>query len=312
MENGVLASRAGTRRATAIPRLNRTPSRAWGRAEVDRSHRVYATRRDVRFTEMEYAVPRGHGAEALRRVLETIERRGLPVACPIEMRFVRGDDAPRSAAHARTGYIAVHMFRGKESRPTSARSRRSWTSTAAGRAGQAPLPVGGHAEGALPAGTMAGGARAAGSRAGCSRTTTGGDPPGAGGLEERLPLAAVGGHLAHHGVPLTSSRESDRSDSFARLGVAEVHAVAQRQVAARRRAPASVPRPRPPARPASGPGGARAWVAAPCPRPPTPGSRRPARRRAGRRPAHHGQREHRGGSQLERRVVVEQGGGKEA
>ena len=83
--------------------------------KVDRSHRVYATRRDVRFTEMEYAIPREHGPEALRRVLETIERRRLPIAFPIEMRVVRGDDAPLSTAHGRdSAYIAVHQFRGQE------------------------------------------------------------------------------------------------------------------------------------------------------------------------------------------------------
>jgi L-gulonolactone oxidase len=82
---------------------------------VDRSDRVYANRRDVRFTEMEYAVPREHGAEALRRVLGTIERRKLPVGFPIEMRFVAPDDAFLSPANARaTCYIAVHMYRGLE------------------------------------------------------------------------------------------------------------------------------------------------------------------------------------------------------
>ena len=35
-------------------------------AKIDRSHNVYATRRDVRFTEIEYAIPREHGAEAVR------------------------------------------------------------------------------------------------------------------------------------------------------------------------------------------------------------------------------------------------------
>ena len=118
VENGALAVLgAVTRRLPrAIPKLNRTLIKGMGASvKVDRSHRVYATRRDVRFTEMEYAIPRGHGPEALRRVLETIERRALPIAFPIEMRVVRGDDAPLSTAHARdTAYIAVHQFRGQE------------------------------------------------------------------------------------------------------------------------------------------------------------------------------------------------------
>ncbi len=118
VENGALAllGAATGRFPRAIPRLNgallkaMTPS-----TKIDRSHRVYATRRDVRFTEMEYAIPREHGPEALRRVLETIERRQLAVAFPIEMRVVRGDDAPLSTAHGRdSAYIAVHQFRGQE------------------------------------------------------------------------------------------------------------------------------------------------------------------------------------------------------
>lgn len=112
---GVLGAVTG-RLPRSIPRLNRALVKGLSPSvKVDRSHRVYSTRRDVRFTEMEYAIPRAHGPEALRRVLETIERRALPVAFPIEMRVVRGDDAPLSTAHGRdSAYIAVHQFRGQE------------------------------------------------------------------------------------------------------------------------------------------------------------------------------------------------------
>ncbi len=118
VENAALAALGAVtgRLPRLIPRLNPmlikglTPS-----VKVDRSHRVYATRRDTRFTEMEYAIPREHGPEALRRVLDTIDRRALPIAFPIEMRVVRGDDAPLSTAHGRDSvYIAVHQFRGQE------------------------------------------------------------------------------------------------------------------------------------------------------------------------------------------------------
>jgi L-gulono-1,4-lactone dehydrogenase len=62
---------------------------------------------------MEYALPRAAGPEALRRVLEMIERRGFAVPFPIEFRVVAPDDAYLSTAHERhTAYIAVHMFRG--------------------------------------------------------------------------------------------------------------------------------------------------------------------------------------------------------
>jgi L-gulono-1,4-lactone dehydrogenase len=81
--------------------------------KVDRSHRVFASERRLRFTEMEYAIPREQGAEAVRRVLELIEREDLRVSLPIEVRFVAPDDAFLSPSHEReTCYVAVHMYRG--------------------------------------------------------------------------------------------------------------------------------------------------------------------------------------------------------
>ena len=62
---------------------------------------------------MEYAIPRADGPEALRRVLDVIDRRGFAVPFPIEYRVVAGDDAYLSTAYERdTVYIAVHMYRG--------------------------------------------------------------------------------------------------------------------------------------------------------------------------------------------------------
>ena len=83
--------------------------------KVDRSYRVFASERRVRFTEMEYAIPRERAAEAVRQVFELIEREGLRVSFPIEVRFVASDDALLSPSHERaTCYIAVHMYRGVE------------------------------------------------------------------------------------------------------------------------------------------------------------------------------------------------------
>jgi L-gulonolactone oxidase len=97
-----------------IPALNRTVTRLAGTSvRVDRSDRVFASPRLVRFTEMEYALPREHTAEAVRRVLELIPRRGFAVPFPLEVRLVAPDDALLSPAHERlTGYVAVHMFKG--------------------------------------------------------------------------------------------------------------------------------------------------------------------------------------------------------
>ena len=111
-----LMCRAGRRFPGAIPAINRRVSSLVTESQkIDRGHNVYATRRDVRFTEMEYGIPREHGAEAVRRVLDLIERRRLPIGFPIEVRIVAGDDAHLSTAHGRdTCYIAVHQYSGME------------------------------------------------------------------------------------------------------------------------------------------------------------------------------------------------------
>jgi FAD/FMN-containing dehydrogenase len=118
LENAALevACRTGRRLPALIPRVNRALVRAMSPAEhLDESHRVYANRRSVRFTEMEYAVPRERTAEALERVLALIERRRIRVGFPIETRVVAPDDALLSTAQGRpTGYIAVHQYRGME------------------------------------------------------------------------------------------------------------------------------------------------------------------------------------------------------
>jgi len=106
-----LAGRAAPR---LIPRINRLVTRLAGSTvRVDRSDRIFASPRLVRFTEMEYALPREHTAAAVRRVMALIEERGFAVPFPIEVRLVAPDDALLSPAHARpTGYVAVHMFKG--------------------------------------------------------------------------------------------------------------------------------------------------------------------------------------------------------
>ncbi len=102
-----------------IPALNRTVTKLAGSStRVDRSDRIFASPRLVRFTEMEYAVPRERLAEVVRRVLELVPRHGFEVPFPIEVRLVAPDDALLSTAYERpTGYVAVHMFRGMPYEP---------------------------------------------------------------------------------------------------------------------------------------------------------------------------------------------------
>jgi L-gulonolactone oxidase len=121
LENWALEalSATGRRFPAAIPGLARLAGRlAGGSRTIDRSDRVFANDRRVRFTEMEYGVPREHGPEAARRVIEWVRSNRYPVFFPIEMRVAAGDDALLSPSHKRdTAYIAVHQYRGMEWRP---------------------------------------------------------------------------------------------------------------------------------------------------------------------------------------------------
>ncbi|MBK5219944.1 MAG: FAD-binding protein [Thermoleophilia bacterium] len=121
LENWALEalSTAGKAFPDRIPALSRLAGRlASGSSTTDRSDRVFANDRRVRFTEMEYGVPREHGPEAARRVIEWVRANRYPVFFPIEMRVAAGDDASLSPSHERdTAYIAVHQYRGMEWRP---------------------------------------------------------------------------------------------------------------------------------------------------------------------------------------------------
>jgi FAD-linked oxidoreductase len=116
LENWVMGAiaRAGRRLPSKIPQLSRfVASRLAKSVKMDRSYRVFASRRKVRFTEMEYAIPRRHAAEAIPRVLEAAERADPPVGFPIEVRFVAADGSMLSPAHDRdTCYVAVHQYLG--------------------------------------------------------------------------------------------------------------------------------------------------------------------------------------------------------
>ncbi|WP_280432111.1 D-arabinono-1,4-lactone oxidase [Nocardia brasiliensis] len=86
------------------------------RRQVDRSYRVFASPRLVRFTEMEYAIPRAHSAAAIREIKALSTKFETPI--PIEVRWVAPDDAFLSPAGGReTCYIAVHQYRGMAYEP---------------------------------------------------------------------------------------------------------------------------------------------------------------------------------------------------
>ncbi|MBA3809795.1 MAG: FAD-binding protein [Solirubrobacterales bacterium] len=109
-----LFCRLGRRLPARIPQINRTVTRLASRSvRVERSDAIFASPRLVRFTEMEYALPREHTTTAVRRVMEMIEQRGFAVPFPIEVRTVAPDDALISTAAGReSGFVAVHMYEG--------------------------------------------------------------------------------------------------------------------------------------------------------------------------------------------------------
>ena len=121
LENWALEALSATGRALprSIPALARLAARlASGSSSTDRSDRIFANERRVRFTEMEYGVPREYGPEAAWRAIEWVRANRFPVFFPIEMRVAAADDAPLSTAYDRdTAYIAVHQYRGMEWRP---------------------------------------------------------------------------------------------------------------------------------------------------------------------------------------------------
>ena len=110
---GQLFALAGRHLPSQVPRLARLAARGTGRStKIDSSYRVFASERRIRFTEMEYGIPREHAAEAVRRVLAVASRPEYRVAYPIEVRFAAADRVLLSASHGRdTCYIAVHQDR---------------------------------------------------------------------------------------------------------------------------------------------------------------------------------------------------------
>ena len=114
-----LIQRAATVNRSWIPRLAGFTAKTMTRKEMtDRSDRIFANERLVRVAEMEYALPRENLVQAVRDIRTMIERTGLLISFPVEVRAVAQDDIPLSPACGReTGYIAVHVFNKFEYEP---------------------------------------------------------------------------------------------------------------------------------------------------------------------------------------------------
>ncbi|GEL21278.1 FAD-linked oxidoreductase [Pseudonocardia sulfidoxydans NBRC 16205] len=108
------SNRACAARPSLIPRVNAIATRALSaRTFVDRSYRVFATPRRVRFRETEYALPREAVPQAIAGIEDWLRRSGERVAFPVEVRVAAADDVWLSTAYGRdSGYVAVHQYVG--------------------------------------------------------------------------------------------------------------------------------------------------------------------------------------------------------
>ena len=110
---------AGANRAPGvIPRMNRmSASLLSPRSYSDVPHRVFTASRRVVFREMEYAVPREAGLDALRECREALDASDLRISFPVEIRVAPADDIPLSTAGGRDSfYLAFHTHRDAEHR----------------------------------------------------------------------------------------------------------------------------------------------------------------------------------------------------
>jgi len=114
---GVVA--AGRRVPALVPPLARMSAKALGaRTWTDQSHRVFVSRRRVRFLEMEYAVPRADAAAVLAELRRVHEANDWRAAFPVEVRVAAADDIPLSTASGRdSAYIAAHVPAGTDPGP---------------------------------------------------------------------------------------------------------------------------------------------------------------------------------------------------
>jgi len=109
-----LVCRVGRRFPSLAPRVAKLVAGAATERElVDRSDKVFASPRLVRFVEMEYGIPIEALPEAVRRVRDVTRNLSYPSLFPIEVRVSAADDIPLSTGYGRTnGWIAVHQYRG--------------------------------------------------------------------------------------------------------------------------------------------------------------------------------------------------------
>ncbi|MEL6891883.1 MAG: D-arabinono-1,4-lactone oxidase [Actinomycetota bacterium] len=109
-----LVCRTGRRFPSLAPRVAKlVQSSATERELIDRSDRIFASPRKVRFLEMEYGVPIDAVPDAIGRIDDLARRLPVKPLFPIEVRVSAPDDIPLSTGFGRpSGWIAVHQYIG--------------------------------------------------------------------------------------------------------------------------------------------------------------------------------------------------------
>ncbi len=109
-----LVCRTGRRFPSLAPRVAKLVTSSAGERElIDRSDRIFASPRKVKFLEMEYGVPLDAVPDAIERINELVGRLPVKPLFPIEVRISAPDDIPLSTGFGRTsGWIAVHQYQG--------------------------------------------------------------------------------------------------------------------------------------------------------------------------------------------------------
>jgi len=111
--------RVGRLVPAAVGPINAVSARALTeRIYTGRSDAVFCTPRRVRFTEMEYGLPRDALPTMLAELPRILDRLPFKVQFPVEVRFTAPDDIPLSHGYGReSAYVAVHQFAGAPYEP---------------------------------------------------------------------------------------------------------------------------------------------------------------------------------------------------
>ena len=114
LSNGVyrMVCATGALVPSVVPPFSRLAVKLTGNREyTELSNRVLTQNRDVRFREMEYALPAENVRPAFEALRALIDERRWRISFPVEVRFAAADDLWMSTAHGRaSGYNAVHRY----------------------------------------------------------------------------------------------------------------------------------------------------------------------------------------------------------